>query len=413
MVKDGLGKGLNALISSKGKAVTKGKNGYLIIKEKEKEIEDLDVRLLEKKTEIEELRRDLTIELMLKGKVDKTELWAIEEEIDSLVKEKNGLTEQLHDLKGEMQFDTGIPMMASKSGKDQIDINEIIAETISGEIDMRMVRELMPGNGGVDNDVVGTGADMDIEKTEVYEEIEVHDKEHMKKLREELDRNRVVDEVRKEAYGDQEGKRLPILVRKRKVLSPAPEQVPASGPSPVNMVAPMRRITKRVVVRKVPMKTDKEVFSIIKNALFLVQSGSYEDAKELLENAMKDDPSNDEILYHLGNVYFLQDDLETAEFLFKRSINKNSESYRAYNNLGVVQRKLGKKESAIRALNRSLELEPRYERAWMNLGTLFMEIDPPMLTEALIFLKRALECHPNYRKAREKLELCQQMMEQL
>jgi Flp pilus assembly protein TadD len=68
------------------------------------------------------------------------------------------------------------------------------------------------------------------------------------------------------------------------------------------------------------------------------------------------------------------------------------------------------KEAAIRAFNQALEIQPNYERAWMNLGVIFMEIEPPMLREASIFLRRAIEIQPGLKKAREKLEECEQIM---
>ena len=73
------------------------------------------------------------------------------------------------------------------------------------------------------------------------------------------------------------------------------------------------------------------------------------------------------------------------------------------------------------AVNYSAEYQPKYlglateinnlyERAWYNLGSIFMEIEPPLLDEASIFLRRAIECDPGYEKARKKLEECRSMM---
>lgn len=393
MSKEGLGKGLNALISSKGRNVTHGSKGYILVREKEKKLQELEERIRTKKKTVEDIRKKLTIELMLSGKVDKSELNDLEEALDGLVKEKNELVESIKDLKAEMRIDIDTVESIQEESKEQDDINQAISETIGSEIDMRMVRDLMP----TEKDGI----------TEA-EALEGDESDHVQRLREELDREKAAKEVRKEAYGDQEKRKAPVV--KRRVMRKTPMK-PADGEGPKKVV-PRMRVTRRVV-RKVPKKDSREVASIIKRALFLMQGGNLEEAKEILEQALQGDPGNDEILYHLGNVYFILEELETAEVLFKKSIDSNKESYRAYNNLGVVQRKLGRKESAIRSLNRSIEIEPKYERAWMNLGTLFMELDPPMLNEASIFLRRALECQPNYRKAREKLEKCQQMMEQV
>jgi tetratricopeptide (TPR) repeat protein len=130
----------------------------------------------------------------------------------------------------------------------------------------------------------------------------------------------------------------------------------------------------------------------------------------MLEAVLKEYPDDDEVLYHLGNTYFMEGDLLTSEVYFSKAAELNPKSFRAHNNLGVVQKNLGKKESAIRELNLAIELNPKYERAWFNLGILFMEIQPPLLKEASIFLKRAIEMQPNFHKAREKLDECRSIM---
>jgi hypothetical protein len=38
-----------------------------------------------------------------------------------------------------------------------------------------------------------------------------------------------------------------------------------------------------------------------------------------------------------------------------------------------------------------------------------MELNPPLLNEAVIFLKRAIEIDPNYEKAKEKLKICRDL----
>ncbi len=384
---------MGALISDRGRSVSGVSGIHLRVREKEKELEDLEEEIISKRKEVEELRKNLTIELMLKGKVDKTDLRANEEELDAMIKEKEELKSSIKDLQAEIRVDMPPPVEKAEKEEMEVDIGETFAEVIGNGIDMRMVRDLMPA---------------DTEEEAVEKDDTVENRIHVRKLKDELDRNRVAEDVRREAYG---GKEAPAS----ESVSPRIKRRPIRKAEPTGdriRPVPKRRTIRKPGIKKVQRKDEKEVLLIIRRALALLRSGELEDAKTILETALEEDPNNDEILYHLGNVYFVLEDLETAEFLFERSIRNNPRSYRAYNNLGVIQKKQDKRESAIRSLNRSIELEPGYGFAWMNLGTLFMEMDPPMLTEASIFLKRALECQPNYRRAREKLDICREMMEQ-
>jgi Tfp pilus assembly protein PilF len=158
--------------------------------------------------------------------------------------------------------------------------------------------------------------------------------------------------------------------------------------------------------RSTPSVKDGRFNKFIKDSLEHLSNKQAGKAKAVLHQALREYPLDDELLYHLGNAFFIEGDLDQAEIRFRKSIESNPDSYRAYNNLGVVLRKKGEREAAIQAFNMALEKNDEYERAWLNLGSIFMEIDPPMLREARIFLKRALECDPDLEQARQRLEEC-------
>ncbi|MFW3145823.1 MAG: tetratricopeptide repeat protein [Thermoplasmatota archaeon] len=387
---EGLGRGLNALLGKGGQEIAKDESRFKLIREKEEKVEKLQSQIDTRKKEVEELRKRLTIELMLKGKVDKEELFQKEEELSGLVKEKEGLQKEIMKLKEETRRGFDIPESIAPKGEEDRLRGPKPGEGLGGEIDMRMIKELMPSLERPEGAV----------KVKPPSPVQEDDQEHIEDLKKELDRSRTAQEIRQESF--KEGQ----------------TQAAAGGGSP-RMTAPKPRVLRRVIPRKImALKTaedtpvrrrDDRMYSIIRSSLGLVESGELEEAKKMLEEALAEYRGDDEILYHLGNIFFLEEEFEMAEEYFRRSADKNPSSFRAHNNLGVTLRKLGRKESAIRSLNRSLELNPKYERAWMNLGMLFMELDPPLLNEASIFLRRALECQPNYAKAREKLEECEKM----
>jgi TolA-binding protein len=397
----GLGKGLGALISQEGMSSVTRSNPKKEIDRKRKEIEDIDVDIEKKKKEVDDLRKDLTIQLMLEGKVDKTKLFEMEEELKFCFDRKEKLEVEIEKLiEGSPDKNTG-----DDQGKEDEGESSPGKTALSDEIDMRMVKDLM--FGGDEKPVSDMG-----KKVSPPPEEET-DEDHIEDLIHELDQSRQAEAVRKEAYGidtpsntqmpdidpgddtdDWEEGQSPEIDE----ISPSPI-IRRTGPGKV-------RIVKKL--KKTPSKQkDKGLYLYIRTAEKHLSTRDPDGAKRILHKALREYPLDDELLYHLGNAFFLEGDLDQAEIRFRKSTASNPKSYRAYNNLGVVLRKKGERESAIQAFNQALELNENYERAWLNLGTIFMEIEPPLLKEASIFLRRALECDPDLVQARQKLEECE------
>ncbi|MGA1792506.1 MAG: tetratricopeptide repeat protein [Thermoplasmatota archaeon] len=364
-----LGRGLGALLTDRSQEAAGTSDKYKSIREKEKNLEALQEEIDKEKKDLEDLRKKLTIELMLNGKVDKTDLFRREEAWDEMVKKKDALVREINSLKDEVRSYMKIEGGSGGEGPGPKGANQSAGDTIPDDIDMRLIRELMPPH-----------EDKAPEPPPV-------DPEHVQGLKRELDRSKQVEEVRKEAY-----------------KSPDEE---VARPKVVRIVSPKRVRVIRGTTRTISKRRDERMYDLIQAALDQMTSGDIEGSRRNLENILAEYPNDDEILYHLGNTYFMTEELEEAQALFQKAVEINPSSYRALNNLGVVQEKMDHKESAIRSFNQALEIEPDYERAWMNLGSLFMDLDPPLLKEASIFLRRALEIQPGLAKARNKLEECE------
>ncbi|MGA1820291.1 MAG: tetratricopeptide repeat protein [Thermoplasmatota archaeon] len=363
-----LGRGLGALLTDRSQEATGTSDKYKAIREKEKQLTSLQENIDNEKKDLEDLRKKLTIELMLSGKVDKTELFRREEAWDEMVKKKDALVREINSLKEEVRSYMKIEGGAGGEGAGNNAQSPSGGDTIPDDIDMRLIRELMPPQG------------------EDSPETPPVDPEHVQGLKRELDRSKQVEVVRKEAY-----------------------KAPGEGvvrPKVVRVVSPKRVRVIRGTTRTISKRRDERMYDLVQGALDQMTSGDIEGSRRSLENILAEYPNDDEILYHLGNTYFMTEELEEAQALFQKAVEINPSSYRALNNLGVVQEKLENKESAIKSFNQALEIEPDYERAWMNLGSLFMDLDPPLLKEASIFLRRALEIQPGLAKARTKLEEC-------
>ncbi len=375
-----LGRGLSALINDRPGETGGATDRFTKIRGLERKLDSLQEEIDRDRKQVEELRKNLTIELMLKGKVEKEDLNRMEEALEEKVRRKEKVQKEIRILKEEARsFVEPNPspyLPEVNEGAFKTPAKDINLE----EIDMRMLRELIPQG----------------QREPGAEEAPPTDEEYVNGLRQELDRNRTAEVIRKEVYGDspppQAQAKRPLVRRVKRTVSPKKVRV--------------LRGTSQAVMKA----RDDRMFDLVQEALDRMSTGEFLEAREMLEEVLGEYPDDDEVLYHLGNTYFMEGDLLTSEVYFSKAAELNPRSYRAHNNLGVVQKNLGKKELAIRELNQAIELNPKYERAWFNLGVLFMEIQPPLLKEASIFLKRAIEMQPNFHKARDKLDECRRLM---
>ncbi|HBF13946.1 MAG TPA: hypothetical protein DDW49_11270 [Deltaproteobacteria bacterium] len=84
-------------------------------------------------------------------------------------------------------------------------------------------------------------------------------------------------------------------------------------------------------------------------------------------------------------------------------ITNNPNDAEAYNNLGVVYKKLGQKEQAMAAYTKALEINPEYAQALNNLGAIKMELQAE--EEAVQLFNKAIEVKPDYADAHFHLAL--------
>ena len=397
----GLGKGLGALLSNDGRSITDRSILRKELNEKKKEIQDVKDEIKIRKKEVEEIRTDLTIQLLLEGKVDKTDLFEKEEKLKSFFDEKEILEIAIEKLEDALH--TNIPAQQQSQPDRQINEPSPELNNSSIEIDISMVKDLMFDEGGP------------LKIDDKPEQVIVDDEDgHIKDLKRELDGTIESEKVRMEAYGVEK-------VPQEENISVLEDVITVNEETPD--IAPLRPVVKRhmasgkvKLVRKRKVKVanirDARFYSMVEKAQYHLSKNELEAAKEVLHAALRDYPLDDELLYHLGNAFFLEGDLDSAEIRFKKAIQSNPNAYRAFNNIGIVLKKKGERESAIQAFNQSLEIDDSYERAWLNLGIVFMEIDPPMLNEARIFFRRAMECDPDLLVAKQKFDECEYLISQ-
>ena len=105
--------------------------------------------------------------------------------------------------------------------------------------------------------------------------------------------------------------------------------------------------------------------------------GRFDMAIELLEEAINEFPTDDEILFNLANYYRRRSrkDLGAAIRLLKKAIKSNPKPVKYYNELGLVYNWSGDMDNAIDTLRSSLKVNPRSTLAYRLLTESYFKMD--------------------------------------
>ncbi len=145
--------------------------------------------------------------------------------------------------------------------------------------------------------------------------------------------------------------------------------------------------------RKQKKNQSKNIFhKTLLKAIQLHTNKNYDEALNLYNNLLTVDPSNYDVLRHLGILFQDQGDNEKAYNFFLKSIKVNPNGYEALNNLGTVHAKNKNYELATKCYNRSLEINGNYISTINNLASLYHKINNPR--KAIEFSSKALSLQP-------------------
>ncbi|MBI4801302.1 MAG: tetratricopeptide repeat protein [Elusimicrobia bacterium] len=128
------------------------------------------------------------------------------------------------------------------------------------------------------------------------------------------------------------------------------------------------------------------------------QQGRYSDGAAALENALKIDPYNTEILSELGWLKFHQADYENAAACFERALKLSPGHPRAALGLGSVYSNLGNREKTVEYLARYRQLRPDFAGVDYIIAWNYMNFK--MYKEAEESLIEALRKDPTFIEAR-------------
>jgi len=127
------------------------------------------------------------------------------------------------------------------------------------------------------------------------------------------------------------------------------------------------------------------------------QHGSFAQARDLYERALKLHPNHFDALHMLGLLAYQQGQLERAALLIGKALKLDPDVASAHNNFGNVLQDQRKLTLALASYDRAISLDPQYAEAHNNRGDLLQVLG--RVTEALASYARAVELAPRYAAA--------------
>lgn len=138
-------------------------------------------------------------------------------------------------------------------------------------------------------------------------------------------------------------------------------------------------------------KNPKQLPEILQLSTYLVQAGDLEQAEELLARSLEMFKDNQDLLYNLGNVYYLADKYDKANQIFQNLIDDNY-AFEAYFMMAKTLDQQGKRQLAIMYALTAVEKSPQDLQANELLADLLLANGN--FDEALGFYRTANEIHP-------------------
>lgn len=132
--------------------------------------------------------------------------------------------------------------------------------------------------------------------------------------------------------------------------------------------------------------------------------GKFKEAVGAYEQAIKIDPQHAGPYYNLSTIYFdVQGRKEDAIRLLNKAIELSPYFSKAYNKLGLIYLERGEKEKAVELLNRSLKLNPDDPEIYHNFG--YIHFQSGETEKAKEMYKKAAEVNPRYAAAYHDLAI--------
>ena len=113
---------------------------------------------------------------------------------------------------------------------------------------------------------------------------------------------------------------------------------------------------------------DKQYLKLVAAADKSYKNKEFDAALASYKEALAINPSDEQTLLKVGNVYRAQDDFKTASSYYKKAILTNINYTDAWFNLGLAYAEDKNNEEAIKAFKKVTEIDPNYAYAYYALG---------------------------------------------
>jgi protein O-GlcNAc transferase len=151
---------------------------------------------------------------------------------------------------------------------------------------------------------------------------------------------------------------------------------------------------------QVDQKNSEQFYTVkFANQLWLEKKNS--EAWKLFFRAINCEPSNPQLLFHLGTLSHQALEYEKAIRWFSLAIAQGASNPRLYNNLGESFRVLGKLHAAMKCFKKAIALDPGLAQLHNNLG--LVQVALGALSEAENSFMTAISLSPNYCLAQRNL----------
>ncbi len=144
---------------------------------------------------------------------------------------------------------------------------------------------------------------------------------------------------------------------------------------------------------KVRKKLEYSVAQYNKMALAKADSQRYDLAIDILREALYLTPWDPELFLNLGSMFYYNDQLDSAEFMFKRATLMRPSFAMAYTNLSKVYIKQKKYKQALDAVDNAIEQDPEFSEAWLTKSEIYLENN--LIDDAVTLLKEQTEKEPD------------------
>lgn len=139
--------------------------------------------------------------------------------------------------------------------------------------------------------------------------------------------------------------------------------------------------TKQYKDPKVETSKSKKA-DIVKNiAYILMQKGDNEAAITAIKSAREADPKDVNLLMNEANLYLRLGQKDKFKSLMSEAVTKQPNNPTLHFNIGVINQEQGNLEEARKNYDKTIELDPKYADAYVNLGSLMLEKDKELVEE--------------------------------